>query len=68
MSQKIFDKKQQLNIGSGYGLIRHQAITRGNVKPNLCTHMAALGHNKLIITFRKQPSSQLPVAPITNMD
>ena len=28
--------------------VRHQAITWTNVKPNLCCHMAYLGHNDLI--------------------
>ena len=34
-----------VNIGSG----RQQAITWANVNPNLCCHMASLGHNELTI-------------------
>ena len=29
------------------GAVRQQAITWANVDPNLCRHMASLGHNEL---------------------
>ena len=37
-----------VNIGSGNGLVP-SAITWANVDPDLCRHMAALGHNDLKI-------------------
>ena len=30
------------------GAVRQQAITRANVDPDLCRHMAWVGHNELI--------------------
>ena len=38
----------QVNIGSGNGAVRQQAITWANGEPDLCRHMASLGHKELI--------------------
>ena len=38
----------QVNCGSGdgFGAVRQQAITRTNVDPAFCRHMASVGHSK----------------------
>ena len=36
-----------VNIGSGNGAIRQQAITWASVDPDLCPHMVSLSHNEL---------------------
>ena len=36
-----------LMISQHWFAVRHQAITRANVDPDLCHHMASLGHNEL---------------------
>ena len=33
------------------GAVRQQAITRANVNPDRCCHMASLGHNELVNSF-----------------
>ena len=50
MSLDLIDDKS--TFGSGNGLVpltvRQQAITWAKVDPDLCCHMASLGHNELI--------------------
>ena len=65
----------QVNNGSGNGLVpsgnKAEAITWANVDPDLCRHIASLGHNELshhltddqsamvqIITTDKEPTSK----------
>ena len=37
----------QVSTGSGIGAVSQQAVTLTNVDPDLCRHMASLGHNEL---------------------
>ena len=48
------------------GAIKHQAITLMNVDPNLCCHMASLGHNELICLFRSYHFSSSSFNHTTN--
>ena len=60
-----------VDISSGNGL-----LPSANVDPDLCHHMASLGHNELILTIQVVLQSYIartnhfvaPVAPFGNMD
>ena len=47
MPQSTFDDKSTL-VKELIGAVRQQAITRTKVCPDLCCHMASLGHNELM--------------------
>ena len=54
MSLDLTDDKSTL-VQEWLGAVRQQAITWANVDPDLCRHMASLGHNELITSSGSNP-------------
>ena len=51
MAQKSKDEKVNIGSRKGFGTAVQQAFTWANIDPDLCRHMAALGHKELKCVF-----------------